>query len=170
MFGPIQNLDVADLYPDARELFSVRDLRDVACSMLSFFRDRWTERGYDNERALNEILVPWARNLVASWRARGERAQLVRYEDLVLEPAETVRGVLGHLGLDSSDEMVDRLLAAGADPSKFSAHGTSATLEKTLGRWTREGDEAFRDKLNDLFQDGLVEFGYAEAAAAERVS
>ncbi len=168
VFGPIQNLDVADLYPDTRELFSVRDLRDVACSLLSFFRDRWTERGYDNERALDEIIVPWARNLVASWRARGEQARLVRYEDLVLEPAGTVRGVLDHLGLDCSDEMVDRLLAAGSDPSKFSSHGTSATLAKTLGRWAREGDEAFRDKLNELFHDGLIEFGYTEAAA-ERV-
>ena len=68
----------------------------------------------------------------------------------------------------SSDGVVDLVMRAGSDEEGFVEHGTSATLENTVGRWAREGDEAFRDSLTELFREGLAEFGYAETPA-ERV-
>ncbi len=165
---PVQGLDVSDLYPGAREVFLVRDFRDVACSMFSFLGDAWRSDGYDTDRALRELVAPPVQHLVAGWRARGERAHLVRYEDLALRPRETLAGVFGFLEIESSPAIVDEVLRTGADERAFAGHGTSATVEQSVGRWAREGDESFRATLNEVLHEGLVEFGYAEAAA-ERI-
>ena len=165
---PTQGLDVSDLYPGAREVFLVRDFRDVACSMLSFLGDTWRADGYDTDRALRELVAPIVSHLVAGWRARGEHAHLVRYEDLALRPRETLAGVFGFLEIDASQATIQRILQEGADDAGFTSHATSATVEQSVGRWEREGDESFRETLNEVLHEALVEFGYP-AAAAERV-
>ncbi len=162
---PLQGLGVADLYADAREVFLVRDFRDMACSWLSFLGHRWRETGFDAEQVLAEMVEPRARLLVAGWRARRERAYLVRYEDLVFRARETLERLFDHLGVAAAGTVIDQTLEAAADQQVFTIHGTSATLERTVGRWSREGDDAFGDTLNQIFHEALVEFGYVEAAA-----
>ncbi len=162
---PLQGLGVADLYADTREVFLVRDFRDMACSWLSFRGHRWRETGFDAEHALAEMVEPWARLLVAGWRTRRERAYLVRYEDLVFRAHETLTDLCDHLGIDSSEGTVSQMLAAGADNRTLPSHETSPTLEQTVGRWSREGDDSLGDTLNQIFHEALVEFGYVEAAA-----
>jgi Sulfotransferase family len=164
---PLQGVGVSDLYPDAREVFLVRDFRDMACSWLSFRPDMWSKAGLDTDRAHREIVLRWAHLLVSSWRDRKEQAHLVRYEDIVLKPRETLRGVFDFLDIDSSGETVDLAISAGAADESFTAHGTSSDLQETVGRWRREGDEAFRAALNDDFRAPLDEFGYTEVASAE---
>jgi hypothetical protein len=162
---PVQGLAVSDLYPEAREVFLVRDFRDVACSMLSFLGDKWRADGYDTDRALRELVAPLVQHLVSGWRARGAGAHLVRYEDLALAPRETLAGVFGFLGIESSEGAVEEALQSGADERSFTGHGTSPTVAQSVGRWGREGDESFRDTLNEVLRESLVEFGYAEAPA-----
>ena len=162
---PLQDSGVSDLYPATSEIFLVRDFRDMACSMLSFLGDSWREKNYDSDRALREIIAPWVGYLVSGWRARAEQAHLVRYEDLVFAPEETVSSVFDYLKIDSSERTVEEVLRAASDGAGFTAHGTSASLENTVGRWSRAEDAAFRDMLNEVLQDALVEFGYAEAPA-----
>ena len=41
-------------------------------------------------------------SLARAWERRRDRAHLVRYEDLVLDPERTLAGLLDHLGVDSS--------------------------------------------------------------------
>ena len=164
----VQGSGVSDLYPEAREVFLVRDFRDVACSMLSFLGDKWRADGYEPDRAVRELVAPLMQHLVAGWRARGAQAHLVRYEDLALQPQETLAGLFGFLEIDASEAVVADSLRSGADERSFTGHGTSATLEQSVGRWEREGDESFRAMLNAELHDALVEFGYAQAAA-ERI-
>jgi hypothetical protein len=164
---PVQGLGVADLYPDTREVFLVRDFRDMACSWLSFRGEVWGEAGFDTDRALQEMVRPWADLLLANWRARKEHAHLLHYEDLVLKPHETLRGLFDFLEIDSADETLDQVMSAGTADQGFTSHRTSPDLQRTVGRWRREGDEAFRAALNDNFRELLDEFGYAEAAAPE---
>src|SRR6185503_8027349 len=114
--------------------------------------DRWGEAGFDTDRALQEMVQPWADLLLSSWRARRDQAQLLRYEDLVLRPRETLRDLFETLEVDSSDETVDKVVSAGADDQGFSSHRTTPELQRTVGRWLREGDEAFRAALNDNFR------------------
>lgn len=162
-------LGVADLYPETREVFLVRDFRDMACSWLSFRGDKLLAKGVDTGRHLRELMVPWVDHLVTNWRARKNQAHLVRYEDLVLRPVETLAGVFEYLGIDSCGETIEHVIDAGSDRERFSAHGTSRTLSETVGRWTREGDPSFREGLNSLFRTGLGEFGYVEPATGEEV-
>jgi hypothetical protein len=160
---PVQGLGVSDLYPDTREVFLVRDFRDMACSWFSFRGAKWDEAGFDTDRALQEVVRPWADLLLSNWRARKEQSHLVHYEDIVLKPHETLRGVFDFLEIDSSDETVDHVVSAGASEG-FTSHGTSPDLQRTVGRWRREGNDAFRNALNENFRELLDEFGYAEAA------
>jgi hypothetical protein len=161
---PLQGPGVADLYPEMRELFLVRDFRDTACSMLSFLGDAWRAEGFDTGRALRERIAPFVRDLASGWQARRDRAHLVRYEDLVTSPAEALTGVCEYLGIDASAATVDEIVRASIDEHSFTGHGTSATLAQSIGRWEREGDEAFRRALNDLFGEALELFGYVGEA------
>ena len=104
-----------------------------------------------------------AQRLTADWRNRGDRAHLVRYEDLVFRPVETLESLLRYLEIDSSERTIDQIVGAGSGEDRFESHGTSPALEKTVGRWRREGDESFRDHLNDAFREPLIEFGYRGA-------
>jgi hypothetical protein len=88
----------------------------------------------------------------------------VRYEDLVTSPAEALTGVCEYLGIDASAATVDEIVRASIDEHSFTGHGTSATLAQSIGRWEREGDEAFRRALNDLFGEALELFGYVGEA------
>jgi hypothetical protein len=84
---------VPQLYPAAREIVLVRDLREEAA-----------------EQDL-EAVERSARGLLAHWRTRGDAALLVRLEDLVLHPGETLTALLEHLGVDAGPAALDAVLA-----------------------------------------------------------
>jgi hypothetical protein len=153
---------VSELYPDPREVFLVRDFRDMACSWISFHGDRPFGAEHGVTGILQDNLEPLAHRLASNWRSRGDRAHLVRYEDLVFEPRETLGSLLDYLEIDSSDAIVEQLMRAGSDADVFDLHGTSGDLEKSVGRWRHEGDQAFRAYLNDTFRKPLIEFGYID--------
>jgi hypothetical protein len=165
-----------ELYPRAKEIFLVRDFRDMARSILAFDQ----KRGYPgfgrpedvtDDEYLRGVLKAMAVDLMRSWQTRSDRAHLVRYEDLVLRPRETVTGMLEYLEIDSSPETVDELIARGAErvlalpgysyePSQIEAHRTVTDLEATIGRWRTEGDESLRALAGEVFADPLRAFGY----------
>ena len=151
-----------ELYPDVREVFLVRDFRDMACSWVSYHGPRTLGTAFGTTALLDEIMPALARRLTADWRSRREHAHLVRYEDLVFRPHETLASLLGFLRIDASAEAIDEIVRTASEPQGFEAHGTSPALEETVGRWRREGDEAFRDQVNDAFREPLMEFGYLD--------
>ena len=76
----------------------------------------------------------WA--LANAWQRRSDRAHLVRYEDFVLRPRETLESLLDYLGLDSGDATVEATLAAASQPDAAAdAHRTAASPEASIGRW-----------------------------------
>jgi hypothetical protein len=170
-----------ELYPQAKEVFLVRDFRDMACSIMAFDRKRGfagfgRPEGKSDADYVRDEMGSMAADLVQSWRTRGERGHLLRYEDLVLDPGRTLGDLLRYLGVDSSEETVRNLLALAAEPapdlpgtsrelSELSAHRTAPDLEGSIGRWRQEGDESFRQLLCDVFHDALLEFGYPVAEA-----
>jgi len=157
-----------ELYPKAKEIFLVRDFRDMVFSILAFDRKRGfpgfgRPEGRSDEDYVRIELREMALNLRKSWVTRRDRAHLVRYEDLVFDPLDTARGLLEYLELDASPGHVQQLLAAGsADSEEVRQHRTSQRAEESIGRWRREGDEQFRDLCNEVFGDILGDFGYSE--------
>jgi hypothetical protein len=165
-----------ELYHRTKEVFLVRDFRDMAHSILAFDEKRGyagfgrPEHSSDEEYMRGELRRMVA-DLLRSWRARGDRAHLVRYEDLVREPAETLTSMLEYLELDSSPETVGDVLAHGSEKvlslpgfsyeaSEIATHRTVPDPNATIGRWQSEGDESLRALADDIFGDALREFGY----------
>ena len=79
-----------ELYPGARELFLVRDFRDMVASMQAYnARKGFGDFGRDKAGSDEAWLVHLHQNFLvlrAAWRDRGEPGSLVRYEDLVRDP------------------------------------------------------------------------------------
>jgi hypothetical protein len=112
-----------------------------------------------------------AHDLLMSWRTRGDSAHLVRYEDLILRPAETLTEMFEYLELDSAATTVQEVLSVGSqdvlrlpgsshEPSELIVHRTLPDPKATIGRWRREGDDSFRDLAQETFKEALEGFGY----------
>jgi hypothetical protein len=141
--------------PDARVLFIVRDGRDNVASLRKRFGDfdlalwRWIS---DNGAAL-------------LWKD-DPRVLIIRYEDLVREPADAAQRICGFLGIDFEDPMLsstdspydhlsDRNMAVRAEQVR-------EPIRDNSGRWKEElsaGEvEAFWKKAGTMMRS----FGYED--------
>jgi hypothetical protein len=161
-----------ELYPSAKEVFMVRDFRDMTLSMLAFDRKRGfpgfgrPEGATDAEYVRGELSA-MAHDISRSWESRRHKAHLVRYEDLVLESEAALAGLFEYLELDAGSAAVRQVLAgAGAgDAPELSAHRTSAGLRDSVGRWRREPDQDLVALCEEAFAGPLELFGYERAPA-----
>ncbi len=162
-----------ELYPRAKEIFLVRDFRDMALSIMAFDAKRgWAgfgrREGTTDEQYLQEVLRPAALSMANSWRTRGSSSHLVRYEDMVLQPRSTLSALLEYLELDASPDLVDSLLEqASMETDQVRRHRTTRDPRESIGRWRRERDDLFREACNAAFADVLPEFGYSEHGYTE---
>jgi hypothetical protein len=156
-----------ELYPDAREVFLVRDFRDMLCSIRAFNEKRGTSAfGLEGEGAevgyVQDMLGPSVDNLLHEWRSRADRAHLVRYEDLITAPQDTLAGVLDHAGLDASGGRVEEVLSDASDQIPGMADHATATggPAASIGRWRGELGPELRAACDAAFAEALSEFGY----------
>ncbi len=167
-----------ELYPGAKELVLVRDFRDNVASILAFNAKRgFNSFGRDKAGSDEEYLRGYresARMLLDDWRSRAAVAHLVRYEDLILDPVPTLRGILQYLELDASAAVVDGMRERAArDTELLKQHRTTRRPEDSIGRWKRDLPPNLVELCQDTFGDILGEFGYpadgdAPAAATGR--
>ena len=164
---------VGELYPDGREIFLVRDFRDMLCSIRAFNEKRGSAAfGLDetstDEAYVLDVLAPSVKNLLHDWRDRADTAHLVRYEDLVMNPADTLRGILEQAGLEASGERVDDMLARAAVPIPgMDMHRTAGQgAAESVGRWQRDLEPQLQAVCDEAFSEALAEFGYGQAAHA----
>jgi hypothetical protein len=166
-----------ELYPHGREVVLVRDFRDVACSTRQFDSGRpgSHEPMYGSG---NEIVPPQlqaeAFAMQNVWKSRGGKAHLVRYEDMITRPHETLAALLDYVGVDASQPVVEELLRQGAEDSPelpgatadeqmVESHRTIADPADTIGRWRQNGGESNEDLYWDAFGEPLEEFGYTKS-------
>ena len=101
------------------------------------------------------------RHLSRSWPKRRERAHLIRYEDLITQPRETLRGVLEYLELEGSPATIDGMLErASAENPEMRQHLTSSDVSTSLGRWRSSLSPELQAVANAAFGDVLQQFGY----------
>jgi len=157
---------VWELYPSAKEVFMVRDFRDVVSSMMAFnarhgrivLGDPRVRSHEEFARSLREQAV---RRLSESWSKRQDRAHLIRYEDLIRQPVETLRDVLDYLGLDHDDATIEGTLSrARANNLDMQQHVTSGDVEASIGRWRRSLDPGLQEACREIFGEALEKFGY----------
>jgi hypothetical protein len=151
-----------ELYPGAREIVMLRDLRDLFTSTLAFTSGSAPtsfSRGTDDAEDFLERTRERAVELAHFCRARAGIARIVRYEELIREPASTLSALLEWIGLDAS-AAGEMLAAAGQDTPQMRAHRTSRSVADSIGRWERDLPAPLRDRVHEAFADLLAEFGY----------
>src|SRR5215213_8935789 len=155
-----------ELYPDARELFLVRDFRDMVASMRAYnARKGFGDFGRETAQSDADWLADLRRGVVAlrdAWRERGDPSNLVRYEELVRDPQATLPPLLTFLGLETTPETVTHLIAAAApDAPELRGHATACSPDASIGRWQRDLPPELLVAIEETFGDFLEEFGYA---------
>ena len=157
-----------ELYPDMREIFLVRDFRDLVCSILAFDAKRgffgFGRRPEDSDADYIRRFRLWTINLCRAWRHQADRAHLLRYEDLVRNPVESIQRALEYLHLDASPALVRRMLdGVDADSAALIDHRTSASALASIGRWRRDLPAEIQEVCQEVLADALREFGYDPA-------
>ena len=166
VFNP--NIDLLmEIYPKGKEIILVRDFRDVACSILAFNKKRgekgFGRKRFKNDRAhLREVVKNSALSVKKRWNKRSEEAFLVRYEDLILSPEETLRGVLEYLNLENSQEAIANIIEKASEDTPYTQwHQTSSSAKDSIGRWRQDLEPSLQKVCNQVLADALREFGYS---------
>jgi hypothetical protein len=157
-----------DLYPEGREIFLVRDFRDVAASILAFNNQRgyqaFGRQHFASDAEYLRRLAVWARQLSEARRCRADDSLLVKYEDLVLAPRETLAAILDFLQLDSDDGVIEAMISDARSAPEPPGHKTSADAASSIGRWSVDLDDRLKEVCAEEFGALLAEFGYAAPA------
>lgn len=166
MPGPIPSL-AWELCPGAREIVLVRDFRDMVCSVFAYNAKRGFEglgRGdaETDEQYILENVKGAASRLLRGWQRRADRAHLLRYEDLVLRPAETIEKVLEYLGLAADEQTLAAMSeAVSGDLPEATGHRTAPSQQDSIGRWRRDLDPGLQRTCEAALGPALEAFGYA---------
>jgi len=160
---------LAELYPGSREIILVRDFRDMLCSVIAFNRKRgWEGFGRadvaSDEEYVQTTVANSARRLLRRLREQGEAAHLVRYEDLIQKPEETLAAMMAYLGLDPSEEAVAETLAR-AEANSLESHRTTDKASASIGRWQRDLSPELAQVCAEVLDPVLTEFGYEPTLA-----
>jgi hypothetical protein len=152
-----------ELYPQAREVVLVRDPRDVLTSIRAATRKRGARPlPADPERWVGEEFTGRILAVLDSWRRRGERTHLVRYEDLMMQPRETLAGVAGYLGLGTGDDAIDPMIdSAGRRLPGMEEHRTTSDSASSIGRWRRDLEPELAEACERAVGPALEAWGYA---------
>ncbi len=158
-----------ELYPRAREVFLVRDFRDMVTSILAFNRKRgvqgFGEGAADGAVDYVDRLGGWADGLVRRYARRRDDAHVVRYEDLVREPRATLEALLEYLEADMSDEVMARMLGTlETEMPELAEHATSPGPPASVGRWRSDLDQDLKLACERAFGGALEAFGYEPSA------
>jgi glycosyltransferase involved in cell wall biosynthesis len=157
---------LSDLLPGTKEIVLFRDPRDTLCSILAYSARNpraalvSTEPG-TQEDYLAELAASF-RGLLAECRERPEHTLVVRYEDLITDQLPTLRGILDHLEVESSDAGVAAMVdAAEGGSDRLERHKTSGkAASESIGRWERDMDPGLRSRSTEIFRDVLADLGY----------
>ena len=99
--------------------------------------------------------------LLRDWQARSELVHVVRYEDLVATPIETLTGLLQYLGLDSEERTVDAMAAGASEVTpEMEWHRTADSSSRSIGRWRRDLSPELQAVAQAAFGPALEAFGY----------
>lgn len=162
--GPLQ-ARMRELYPEAGEVFLVRDPRDRRAATPG--RNARRDPGVPGQPVLSRPALS-VFDLYREWEARREFACLVRYEDLLRRPAATLERLFDHLGVDASPDRIEAAVREAEMESQGNRppRGAAVSPEPAGGRPAADLPAAMRE----LFADVLREFGYEPGTSAEHVA
>ncbi len=148
-------------YPEARFVHLLRDPRSVVAAI------RRLDRATGHETDLVGVASSVDRSFAAAHdnaRRLGERRYLtVRYEDLVTEPARTMRRTAGFLGIDWADSLLTPTVG-GVEAEANSAWPARQVTGRIEGRqlelWREELDARSSELVSVVSRRAAGRFGY----------
>jgi hypothetical protein len=155
-----------DVYGSCKEIVLVRDFRDMIASIFAFNAKRGTA-GFGREVvADDEAYIEQQRQavdeLLERWKRVTPAAFLLRYEDLVIRPEETLPRLLRYLEADQDPTLVSAMISDAARETPESAyHRTAESPQASIGRWERDLSEELKSACTRAFGPLLRAFGYA---------
>ena len=148
-------------FPEARIVCIVRDGRDVVRSIL--------EAPWTAHRSLRRQAWKWtqcaqrARRLLYDYP---RQFQVIRYEDLVLDPEMVLRRVNAFFGVDFDAAQLD---AGGSSPAvpaherQWKANAVERPDESRISAWRQHATDSERLIMNSMMGAELRTFGYGDA-------
>jgi hypothetical protein len=82
---------------------------------------------------------------------------LVRYEDIGLQPYDTLKKCLQYLQLDYNDKIIQEMISRTKEAME---HRTTASFKKSIGRWRTELSDKEKQQFKDILGSVMEEFGY----------
>lgn len=163
---------LGEIYPDAGEVILVRDFRDVASSVLAFNRKRGYQafgREHVDSDAdyIRGVAHRQALGVLQRWEEQKEVAHLVRYEDLLTQPEQTLQGILEFIGVSASADVVAGTLErARRDSPSMDHHRTARDPAATIGRWREDLSPELIAACAESLDPILEAFGYEATEAS----
>lgn len=151
------------LYKDLAYVFLVRDPRDVLVSMIRFNAKTGDGRfglgeGKDLADFARHFCITF-RQLHDEWRSGRQRAVLVRYEDVVVNPGNEFFRVLEFLGLERSPAVLNAMKAAAQLENRN--HMTSASVERSVRTHDDQSYAPLVKIVSERLSDVITALGYA---------
>lgn len=172
------------LFEKSRMIFLLRDGRDVVDSWLDAHRaGAWAleEGAYPVAREGREALIRWQASVwtyrtgvvLRAYRAHDpERRVLVRYEDLLRDPARELTRICTRFGIEVAPARL-REIAQAHDYDSVPSHEKGASKEIRAaepGGWQRHMTPAEQQAMYEVMGERLVEVGYLPGFTTERVA
>ena len=98
--------------------------------------------------------------LADAWEARRDSAHLVRYEDLVLDPENTIESLLRYLGFEADAHAEAMAASLVARDPETEWHRTTPDPRASIGRWRDDLTEEARRACEEVLAPELQAFGY----------
>lgn len=111
---------IDQLFPQSKHIFIIRDGRDVAASYLNIRKENITSQYKPNlPRSISEIAHQWKKSTFNAQKRLGDpNSCVIRYEDLVQKPIQTLSLICSHLDTYYTDEMLNYYLN-NDEPTEF---------------------------------------------------
>ncbi|MCB1366611.1 MAG: sulfotransferase [Rhodobacteraceae bacterium] len=142
------------ILPEARIILVERDVRDVCFSNFkASFESAGHMYAYD-QQSLARYYAIYA-DLVAHWKAVfGDALFVLKYEDLVADPEPVIRRLLGFIGLDWEDQVMEFHRSGRAVRTLSQAQVTSPIYDSSINAW-RNFEPYLGPMLDELAAAGL---------------
>jgi hypothetical protein len=146
--NPLVRDAVIAMFGGVKEILLVRDPRDLVCSYRAFW-------GATPSDAIS-LICSQCDDISNRVAAATADTLSIKYEDLVVQPDETLDRMSAFLGLSQKPVATD--VAEGAI---FGTHGTSRTPAESIGRWRQDLTSEQIKLCEAAFAELLPKLGYA---------